>query len=286
MTKIKLSRALMTAGMGLALIAGAANAADKPIKEIHIVTEGGFPPWNYTKPDGSIAGFEIDLVKNLCDRMKVSCTFTAQSFDGMIPALNAGKFDAIVDDLGITPKREESIAFSVPYASLCYTLATRKGSDIAAKLPSEDKVISLDNEAAAAQAWAPVKAALQGKVVGTMSAGTSVNFTKTYLQDTAQVRQYKTPDARDLDLTSGRVDAIVASKDSLLGSQAKPGGSDIVLAGPCFSGGVVGKGAGIGLRKGDTALKALFDKAIQEALADGTVAKLSQPVFHMDVSPR
>lgn len=286
MTMTRLSRALMMAGVGLSLLGGAAHAADKPITEVHIVTEGGFPPWNYTKPDGTIAGFEIDLVKNLCDRMQVTCTFTAQSFDGMIPALNAGKFDAIVDDLGITPKREESIAFSVPYAALCYTLATRRGSDIEKKLPKDDAVVSLNDENAASAAWAPVKAALQGKVVGTMSAGTSVGFTKTYLGDTAEVRQYKTPDARDFDLASGRVDAIVASKDSLLGSMSKPGGADIVLAGPCFSGGVVGKGAGIGLRKGDTELKALFDKAIQEALADGTVAKLSQPVFHMDVSPR
>lgn len=87
--------------------------------EEDIATEGSFTPWNKTNPDGSVGGFEIDLMKNLCDRMKVSCTFAAQSFDAMIPALNDGKYDALIDALGITPARQEVIAFWKPYASLC-----------------------------------------------------------------------------------------------------------------------------------------------------------------------
>lgn len=58
------------------------------------------------------------------------------------------------------------------------------------------------------------------------------------------------------------------------------------IVGPCFQGGVVGKGAGIGLRKQDADLKAMFDKAIAEALEDGTIKKLSMPIFGMDVTPQ
>ena len=106
--------------------------------------------------------------------MKVKCSIATQSFDSMIPALASGKYDAIVDDLAITPKREEVIAFSVPYAALCYTFATLKDSDIAKTLPPDDRVISLADAAAAAKALEPIKAALKDKSIGTLSAGTSV----------------------------------------------------------------------------------------------------------------
>jgi octopine/nopaline transport system substrate-binding protein len=277
---------LIATSAALAVTSLNARADEKKWTEIRIVTEGGFLPWNYTKPDGTVAGFEIDLVHDLCDRMKVKCTIATQSFDGMIPALTAGKYDAIVDDVAITPKREEVIAFSVPYAALCYTFATLKDSDIAKKLPADDRIISLENEATATKTLEPIKAVFKDKSIGTLSAGTSVAFVDTYLKGTVLMRQYKTPDARDLDLVSGRVDIIVGSKDALLAAAAKQGNSGITIAGPCFQGGVVGKGAGIGLRKEDTALKAMFDKAIKEAQADGTIRKLSEPIFHMDVTPQ
>jgi octopine/nopaline transport system substrate-binding protein len=283
----------MKAHMTLAMLAlcgslgcGPLQAQEKKWTEVRIVTEGGFVPWNYTKPDGTLAGFEIDLQKDLCARMKVNCTVTAQAFDSLIPALNAGKFDAIIDDLAITPKREEAIAFSIPYASLCYTFAALKGSDVAKHMPAEDAVISLDDAVAAAKAFDAIKPALKDKAIGTLSAGTSVTLVDTYLKGVTLLRQYKTPEARDLDLVAGRVDVVTGSKDSLLGTAAKPGNENMTLAGPCFQGGVVGKGSGVGLRKGDTELKAMFDKAIREAQADGTIKKLSEPVFGMDVTPR
>ena len=284
-------KGLVFSGLWLVALAGVignspAKAEDKKWTEVRIETEGGFLPWNYTKPDGTIAGFEIDLVHNLCDRMKVKCTISAQSFDGMIPALAEGKFDAIVDDLAITPKREEVIAFSRPYAALCYTFATLKGSDVAKRLPPSDEIVSLNDAEATAKALGPVKAALKGTTIGTLSAGTSVAFVETYLTGITKMQQYKTPDARDLDLVSGRVDVMVGSKDALLGSAAKQANASIVIAGPCFQGGVVGKGAGVGLRKGDTELRAMFDKAITQAQADGTIKRLSEAAFGMDVTPR
>jgi octopine/nopaline transport system substrate-binding protein len=263
-----------------------AYAQEKKWTEVRFVTEGGFLPWNYTNPDGTLGGFEIDLYKDLCRRMQVKCTIAAQSFDSIIPALLAGKYDAIIDDVAITPKREEVIAFSIPYASLCYTFATLKGSDIAKKLPAEDTVISLGDTAATTKAMDAIKPVLQDKAIGTLAAGTSVTFVDTYLKGVTLLRQYKTPEARDLDLLAGRVDVVTGSKDALLGSSKRPGNDKMTIAGPCFQGGVVGKGAGIGLRKEDKELKAMVDKAIREAQQDGTIKRLSEAVFGMDVTPR
>lgn len=271
---------------GALLIASLSHgfAQDQKWKEVRIVTEGGFPPWNYTKADGTLAGFEIDLFKDICDRMKVKCTLTAQSFDSMIPALNAGKFDAIVNDVSITPRREEVIAFSIPYASVCYTFATGN-PEIAKKLGGEDKIISLNDEAATKAAMEPVKALFKDMTIGTLAAGGSVAFVETYFKGVALMRQYKTAEARDIDLVAGRVDVVVGGKDTLGIAAAKPGREAMKTFGPCFQGGVVGKGAGVGLRKQDSDLKAMFDKAIAEAQADGTIKRLALPVFGMDITP-
>ncbi|CAN7693920.1 transporter substrate-binding domain-containing protein [Mesorhizobium sp. LjRoot246] len=262
-----------------------AFAKDKKITEVLIATEGGYQPWNYTKPDGTIAGFEIDLANDLCSRMKVKCTFTAQSFDSMIPALNAGKFDAIMDSLTITPKREEVIGFSAPYGSLCYTFAT-SNSDIESKLKPDDSIISLDNEPATKSALDLLKAAFTDKTIGTLAGGGSVAFVDTYLKGSTLMRQYKTPEARDLDLAAGRLDVIIGTKDQLVDLVKKPGNESVKVVGPCFQGGLLGKGVGVGVRKEDTNLKALFDKAIAEAKKDGTIKKLSVPVFGVDLTPQ
>ncbi|MBN9306932.1 MAG: ABC transporter substrate-binding protein [Devosia sp. 67-54] len=267
------------------LAANPAFAEDKKWTEVRIGTEGDYAPWNFTKPDGTIAGFEVDLFNDLCQRMGVKCTFMAQDFDSMIPALNAGKFDAIVDSLTITDKRKEVIDFSIPYGTLCYTFATSDG-DIETKLPPDDTIISLDNEAATNAALDKIKAALTDKTIGTLAGGGSVAFVNTYLQGTTLLRQYKTPDARDLDFTAGRLDVIIGTKDQLTDLAKKPGNDSIKVVGPCFQGGILGQGVGVGLRKADTDLKALFDKAIAEAKADGTIKKLSTPVFGVDLTPQ
>jgi len=177
------------------------------------------------------------------------------------------------------------ISFSVPYAALCETFGTLKGSDIAKQLPANDLVVPLTLVTSSGQALEAVQHVLKGKIIGTLSSGTSVDFINSYFKDGSQIRQYKTPEARDLDLLSGRIDAIVGSKDALLGTAAKAS-NNIVLLGSCFQGGVLGKGSGVGLRKDDAGLKAMFDKAILAAQADGTIKKLSEATFHMDVTPR
>lgn len=284
--------ALVLAAVSTCLVAIPAMAQQKKWTTVRIVTAGTFVPWNYTKPDGSLAGFDIDLAKNLCERMGVKCTITPASFDSMIPGLQAGKYDAIINALAITPQREEAIAFSAPYANLCYTLATMKGSSVAKQLPASDKIIALGDQAATDAAFEPIRRAVTGKVVGTLLSGTSVKFFETYLSGVASVRQYKTAEDRDFDLLAGRVDVIVGAKDSLMRALADKETKNSrwnwgrVLAGPCFQGGLIGKGVGVGVRKTDPELKTMFDEAIRAAQADGTTKKFSQATFYMDVTPR
>ena len=100
--------------LGSALAIGGAAAQQKTIK---IATEGAYAPWNFTGAGGKLEGFEIDLANDLCKRMKVKCEIVAQDWDGIIPALTAKKYDAIMAGMSITDERKKAIDFAGPYAN-------------------------------------------------------------------------------------------------------------------------------------------------------------------------
>jgi octopine/nopaline transport system substrate-binding protein len=278
---------LFTACLAFMLIYTTPSEAQaKTWTEVRIATEGAFRPWNFSNPDGSLDGFEIDLAKVLCAHMKVTCTLSVQSFDGMIPSLLAGKFDAIMSGMSATAKREEVIAFSQPYGSTGQTFATLRGSPLE-KLGLTGKVFSLSSdEAGSIKALDELRPALQDKIIGVQSATIASAFIEKYLKGVVDVREYKTTEQHDLDLASGRVDLIMASAAYLTAAAAKPQNADMVIVGPRFQGGILGRGSSVGLRKSDPELKALFDDAIAAAKADGTVARLSAKWFGFDVTPR
>lgn len=77
------------------LLIGSAVAEDLPTK-ITIATEGAYPPWNFTNADETLGGYEIELTQALCAKMRMECTIVAQEWNGIIPGLSVGKYDAII----------------------------------------------------------------------------------------------------------------------------------------------------------------------------------------------
>jgi len=264
--------------------AGAGIAQAKDYKKIVIATEGAYPPYNMHAPDGKLIGFEIDLGNNLCQRMEVQCTWIAQDWDSMIPALNAGKFDAIMDGMSITPQRLKVIAFSEPYTQSPTTFLVEKDSPLA-KMPDTGTRVSLDDKSATDKAIAEITPMLKGKTVGVQVATIQENLLKTYLANVVTIRTYKTTEEHDLDLSSGRIDAAIASTSYFISTLSKPGGNQFTEVGPLFTGGLLGKGTGVGIRKSDPELVAMFDKAIAAAKADGTIKALSIKWFKTDIAP-
>ena len=84
-------------------------------EEVRIGTEGAYPPWNGTNAAGELEGAEIDMATELCYRMGVQCTFVAQDWDGIIPALLNKKYDVIIAGMSITEERMEKVDFSIGY---------------------------------------------------------------------------------------------------------------------------------------------------------------------------
>ncbi|MET0746205.1 MAG: transporter substrate-binding domain-containing protein, partial [Microvirga sp.] len=103
------TKTVCIAFVGAALAVGAASAQTKTVK---IATEGAYAPWNFTGAGGKLEGFEIDLANDLCKRMNVKCEIIAQDWDGIIPALNAKKYDAIMAGMSVTDERKKVIDFT------------------------------------------------------------------------------------------------------------------------------------------------------------------------------
>jgi octopine/nopaline transport system substrate-binding protein len=218
--------------------------------------------------------------------MGVECEIVAQDWDGIIPALNAGKYDAIMAGMSITDRRREVINFSAPYAATPAAFVTLKSSPLVSALPADRTYPLATMTPEAQKAIDTLKTALKGKAVGVQVSTIHANFLEGPLKGIVDVRSYKTTEQHDLDLVAGRIDAALASMSYWKPLLEKPEGKDLVMVGPSFTGGVFGSGVGIGLRKADAALLASFDKAIGEARADGTIKALSMKWFKFDTTPQ
>ncbi len=74
-----------------------------------------FVPWAMKDKQGNLVGFEIDVAKKLAQDMGVKVEFVPTAWSGIIPALLTGKFDVIIGGMGITPKRNLKVNFTMPY---------------------------------------------------------------------------------------------------------------------------------------------------------------------------
>lgn len=276
----KLVVAALAAAVAILPMAGTAVAKDW--KTLRVATEGAYPPFNSQTPDGKVIGFEPDLLEVICKRAELTCETVIQEWKGIIPGLLAGKYDAIMSGMSITEKRLEVIDFSIPYTNSGNTFAVLKDSPLVKAL-GEDKRVPMKDEAAVKAAVEVATKAMAGKLLAVQTSTIQADFAKNYLKD-VKSRVYETTKEEDLDLLSGRVDAVFASTSSLVATLEHADGK-IVLAGPKFFGGIFGLGSGFGIQKGQPELKAKLDKAIQSTIDDGTVKTLAMKWFKVDTTP-
>lgn len=264
-------------------IATAAIASELP--RLAIATEGYLRPYNLTRPDGTLDGYEIELGNYLCAHMKVTCTFVAQPFDGMIAGLNVGKYDAIMAGLSATPAREKVIDFSTSYSLTPQVFATMKGSRYD-PLPHTGQSFYLPQDTSNANGTIrDITQAIKGAKVGVVIGAINAALVDQYFKSGVQVVSYKTAEEAVMDLKAGRIDLIVHSRAFLNASENMPEYKSLVMTGPYFKGGILGRGVGVGIRKNDPKLREKFDDAIAAAKTDGTITRLSMKWFGFDVTP-
>ncbi|APC20894.1 transporter substrate-binding domain-containing protein [Pseudomonas protegens] len=238
-----------------ALVIAASTAQAETLK---IATEGAYPPFNYVDSNNQLHGFDVDIANALCKQMKVECQIVAQDWEGIIPALLAKKYDAVVASMIATDERKKKIAFSNHYYRTPLSVAVPKDSDIT-----------------------DAQTNFKGRTVGAQASSTQAIYAEDHYGPAgADVKFYPTLDEANSDLAAGRVDGVIADKFPLL-AWAESTGKDCCK----IIGDVNGTtaDASIAVRKEDNALRERLNKALDEIVADGTYKKISSRYFAFDI---
>lgn len=233
----------------------ATNSLDKVKKEgkILIGLEDSYPPMEFRNEKNELIGFDIELANELAKKLGVKAEFVITDFNGIILALNASKFDAIISGMSITDKRKEAIDFSEPYVMGGQVIAVKKGNTS----------IKSAND-------------LKGKTLA-CQLGSIGDKTATEMKDLKEVKRYDKITEAFQEVSSGRVDAVIM--DAQVGgyyTTQKPGEYEIL------PGLVSEEPMGIGFKKGDKELKEAIDKALKELKDEGVLSKLSVKWFGFD----
>lgn len=235
----------------------AANAAAPAGEVLRIGTEGAYAPFNYTNADGTLGGFDVDMANAICDDMQVTCEIVAQDWDGIIPGLKAGKYDAIVAAMSITPERAQQVAFTEPYFSNSLVFLAKKDSSFD---PSKSSDIN-------AHSIAAQRSTLSSQWLE--SEYPEVNM-----------KLYDTLSNAFLDLESGRVDAMISDKLPAIEWLSSESGGDYAVKGDEID---IDDHFAIAVRPGDE-LQAKINQSLANLKANGTYDKINQKYFAVPTS--
>lgn len=217
--------------------------------EIVIGTDDTYPPMEYTDTSGRLMGFDVDLGDALGQALKEKVVWKPTAWDGIIPGLNANKYDAIMSSMNVTPDRSKQISF-VSYGQF--------GQVIVLKANDTSNIQDI--------------AGLKGKTVGVQIGTTSEDALKK--EGGTTIKEYNTfPDAFQ-DLSNGRLDAVVV--DEAVGRYyMSKAPSQFKVVGKTFQ----SEPIGIGLRKNETQLQQQLTQALQTLKQNGTYDKIYQYWF-------
>ncbi len=243
------------------LAANGVHAADllDAVKErgtLIVGVEGTYPPFNFVDAKtGQLDGFDIEVSKLIADKLGVKVEFVKTEWSAILAGLSSGKFDVILNQVGITPEREKTFDFSVPYVASSPQLILRKNDDSAYKSFAD----------------------LKGKRLGVSQGSNYEALAKA--QEGVEVKSYPGAPEYLSDLVNQRVDA--ALNDQLMTAYLVKT-SNIPIKG----GAIVGepKFNGIPFRKGNPEFRAALNKALQDSFEDGSFSKISNKWFGIDVS--
>ena len=219
--------------------------------------EAAYPPFNNKDASGQVVGFDKEIGDALCAKMKAECSVVTSDWDGIIPALNAKKFDFLISSLSITEERKAAVDFTDPYYSNKLQFIAPKSVDFKTD-----------------------KDSLKGKTIGTQRATLAGTWLEDTYGDDIKVSLYDTQENAYLDLTSGRVDAILADKYANYDWLKTDAGKNYEFKGDPV---VESDKIGIAVRKGDNELRNKLNAALKEIVADGTYKKINDKYFPFSI---
>ncbi|MBF0675120.1 ABC transporter substrate-binding protein [Pseudomonas sp.] len=235
------------------VFASSSFAAEK----LTIGTEGAYPPFNLIDASGQVVGFDVEIGQALCAEMKVECNVVTSDWDGIIPALNSGKFDMLIASMSITEERQQAVDFTNPY----YTNKLQFVAPKSANFKTD-------------------KDSLKGKVIGAQRATIAGSWLDDNLGNSIEIKLYDTQENAYLDLSSGRIDGILADTFVQWEWLKSDAGKNFEFKGePVFDNDKIG----IAVRKGDDELRERLNKALAAIVANGTYKKINDKYFPFSI---
>jgi arginine/ornithine transport system substrate-binding protein len=242
--------------------APAAAPAPAELPELKVAIDPTYEPFTFKTADGKPTGFDVDIAEALCNEIKRKCVYVEQVWDGMIPGLQAKKYDVIISSMSITEERLQAVDFTDKYYNTPSRIVVKTGT------PFTDA------------------ASLKGKKIGVLKGSTQEKYAMGELKTAGvSVVPYEAQDQVYLDIKSGRLDGTVADRVEVTGGfLSKPEGAGYGFVGPVLAEAkYFGTGAGVALRKGETALKDELNAAIKAIRSNGVYETVSKKYFDFDV---
>ena len=222
--------------------------------EIVVAMEGTWAPWTYHDENDALVGYDVEVAKGIAEKLGVEVTFVEGEFDGLLAGVEAGRYDIMVNGVGVDEDRAQKYDFSDAYAY-----------DHTAVIVKNDNtdINSLED--------------LAGKHTANTITSTYAKLAQEYGADVTGVD--------DLNQTfellfSGRIDATLNAEVSYYDYIKAHPDAEIRIA--CLA--PEATLIAIPVPKGEASLAAAINKALGEMRADGTLSALSEKYFGMDIS--
>lgn len=255
---------MMKLGKALVLALAAPLVAVTPAwaQKVTIASEGARPPFNQLDDKGELAGFEIDLARELCARAALDCVFVQQEWDQLLPALESKQVDAVMSTQEPTDERRARVAFGEPYLRMPSAFLAARKRQIRASSPAD----------------------LAGRAIGVEQGSPH----QAWLEETygeSEIRPYASLEEAILDLAEGRLDLVLGPKDALAAfmKHRREAQCCKLLADAPRDPGYFGEGFAMAFPKDARELRARFDAALKSALADGAYERVRAKYFDWPV---
>ncbi len=220
-----------------------------------------FAPMGFKDENGKLTGFDVELAKELVEKLDKKIEFQAIDWSMKETELNAGNIDFIWNGYTITEDRQELVEFSKPYAKNRQVIVTLADSNIKLKSDLKGKVVAAQNESSAIVAMEK-----ESDLYSSFDGGKAVTF-----EDNNQAL---------MDLEAGRVDVVVADEVLIRYYISLKDPSMFNVLEENFG----DEEYGIGIKKDDKKMVEAVDKALDELKADGTMEAISEKWFGEDIT--
>jgi len=221
-----------------------------------VAMEGNWAPWTYEDESGKLVGFEVEVASAVAEKLGVEAEFVTGEWDGLLAGVKAGRYDVMANGVGYTEERAQAYYYSDFYA-FNRTALVVKGDNT--------DITSFED--------------LKGKTTCNSANSTYQLIAEEY---GATVKDVESLAGTIDELLAGRVDATLNAEVSINDYMREKPDADIKIA--AFHEDVEKVGMIMPYGEDSATLRDAINKALDELRADGTLSKISEKYFGMDIT--